>query len=147
MLMQLIAKLFLENKIPVAIHAQKLEASGAKVLERFDRAGDSDVARKTLVHIVAIERWGTNRLRVLAGEKTFVRDENHAYKPDINASWPALLEALRTTRADLIALAPKLEGKTAKVAHNMMGELSAAAWLRYLESHANLESGRVKPKR
>jgi hypothetical protein len=147
MLMQLIAKLFLENKTPINEHTKKLEASGAKVLERFDRAGDTETSRKTLVHIIAIERWGTNRLRVLAGEKAFEHDKNQAYLPDQASSWPELLEAFRTTRADLIALGPKLEGKTNKVAHNMMGELSGNAWLRYLESHANIESGRVKAKR
>jgi hypothetical protein len=146
MLMQLIAKLFLENKTPIAEHAKKLETSGAKVLERFDRAGDTETSRKTLVHIIAIERWGTNRLRVLAGEKPFERDENHAYKPAKESSWPELLEAFRTTRADLIGLAPKLEGETNKVMHNMMGELSGNAWLRYLETHANIESGRVKAR-
>jgi hypothetical protein len=145
-MMKLFAKIFLENNTPVAEHTKKLESNGAQLVERFTRLGDSDSSRRTLRHIVAIERWGTNRLRILLGEKPFERDDSNAYKPAQDASWPELLEVLKTTRADLVALAPRLEGKTNKVAHNAMGELSGRAWLKYLETHATLESKRVRVK-
>ncbi len=143
-MMKLIAKLFLENNTPVAQHTKKLESNGTQLLEHFTRAGDTESSRRVLRHIVAIERWGTNRLRVLLGEKAFEQDGSRAYEPAIEATWPELLETLKTARADLVALAPRLEDKENKVPHNMMGELSGKAWLKYLNTHAGIESKRVK---
>ncbi|MFN3265428.1 MAG: hypothetical protein ACK41E_01180 [Deinococcales bacterium] len=128
----------------MATHAQHLEQSGNKLFERFSSIGDTPQSRKTLRHIIAIERWGTSRLRMLLGEKPFVLDSSRDYYPPEQSAWNVLLDDLKTTRKDLITLVPFLEGKTQKVAHNMFGELSARAWLKYLNFHSNAEAMRVR---
>jgi hypothetical protein len=146
---QVAGKLFFENPArgkPYSALKTNLERSGAEILERFRQAGESELSRKQLRHITAIERWGTNRLRVLLNERPFERDENHAYKPSKDASWASLLEAFQATRAETIAVCDALERAqpTGTVAHNGLGEFSAKGWLGYLTSHANLESRRVR---
>jgi DinB superfamily len=148
-LFTLAGKLFFENPARGKSYAQlktTLERGGAEILERFQSAGESETSRKLIRHIIAIERWGANRLRVLLNEKPFERDENHAYKPDSAASWEALLEAFQTTRADTIALCAALEKAqpTGTVPHNSWGDLSGKGWLSYLSTHSNFESRRVR---
>jgi hypothetical protein len=137
-------RLFLENPTPIATHQHNLEQSGQKLLARFSQAGDTPQSRKTLRHIVAIERWGTNRLRMLLGEKPFVQDSSQNFYPPETSAWNVLLEDLKTTRRELVALVPFLEGSNQKVDHNMFGDLSAKAWLKYLNFHANAEASRVR---
>ncbi|NJK46215.1 MAG: DinB family protein [Pleurocapsa sp. SU_196_0] len=145
----LAGKLFFEHPAQNKSYAQfrtGLERSGAEIFERMEKAGESELSRKQLRHITAIERWGANRLRVLLGDRTFERDENHAYKPDPNASWQDLLEAFRTTRAETVALCQALEraSPAGNVPHNSLGEFSGKGWLNYLTTHGNLESRRVR---
>jgi hypothetical protein len=140
------APLFLENNVSTNTYAQKLSTNGQRIQTRFQTAGESAAMRKLLCHIVAIERWGLNRLRVLNGEKPFVMDSSRTYSPLESSTWNGLLAEFAETRRELITLAPLLEGKTGKVAHNMMGDLSAKAWLKYLDFHANAESSRVRTK-
>jgi hypothetical protein len=137
-------RLFLENSTPIATHQHTLEQAGQKLLARFAQAGDTAQSRKTLRHIVAIERWGTNRLRMLLGEKPVVQDSSQNYYPPETSAWNVLLEDLKTTRHELVVLVPFLDDKSQKVAHNMFGDLSAKAWLKYLNFHANAEASRVK---
>jgi hypothetical protein len=143
-MMQFFGKLFLENSTSTATHAKNLETSGQSLLERYAQAGDTAQSRKTLRHVIAIERWGISRLRMLMGEKPFAQDSSQGYYPSENSAWNALLDDFKTTRRELVALAPFLEGTNQKVAHNMLGELSAKAWLKYLTFHANAESSRVR---
>jgi hypothetical protein len=145
----LAGKLFFENPARSKSYAQLrtgLERGGVEILERMEKAGESDLSRKQIRHITAIERWGANRLRVLLGDKAFAHDGNHAYKPDRNASWEELLEAFRTTRAKTVALCQALEraSPTGSVPHNSLGEFSGKGWLNYLTTHGNLESRRVR---
>jgi hypothetical protein len=137
------APFFLENKISLAVHAQKLEVNGLKLEARFLAAGDSLVSRRVLRHIIAIERWGLNRLRMLLQEKPFEADSSGAYYPPEGVAWSVLLLEFKAVRRELVALIPFLEN-TNKVAHNMMGDLSARAWLKYLDFHANAESSKVR---
>ncbi len=142
--MKFFASLFLENKTPLSTHAQKLKTSGDKLLARYTELGDTPKSRELLRHVVAIERWGTNRLRVLLGEKPLVLDSSKSYYSPESSAWNVLLTELRDTRHELVELVPFFEGNNNKVAHNMMGGLSARAWLKYLEFHANAETGRLK---
>lgn len=142
--MKLLAGLFLENKTPLAAHAQSLEASGTKILARFQEVGDSPKNHKLLRHIIAIEGWGLSRLRMLLGEKPLVVDSSKLYAPPESSAWNSLLEDFKNTRHELVALVPFLESSTGKVAHNALGDLSARAWLKYLGFHANTESWRLK---
>jgi hypothetical protein len=143
-MIQFFGRLFLENSTSIATHAKNLEVSGQSLFERYAQAGDTAQSRKVLRHVIAIERWGINRLRMLLGEKPFAEDSSKGYYPPENSAWNALLDDFKTTRQELVALAPFLEGTSKKVAHNMFGEISAKAWLKYLGFHANTESSRVK---
>ncbi len=143
-MLKFFAGLFLENQVSTTTYAQKLEGSGSRILQRFETIGENPSSRKILAHIVAIERWGLNRLRVLLGEKPLVMDSSKAYSPPQNSAWNSLLTDFKETRRELVALTPFLEDAKGKVAHNMMGDLSAKAWLRYLEFHASAESSKVR---
>ncbi len=146
-MMKFFAPLFLENKVATTVYAQKLEGNGLKIEQRFRDAGESDATRKVLRHIIAIERWGLNRLRVLLGEKTFVLDSSQAYEPSHTSAWNALIADFKDTRRELVALSPFLENTNSKVTHNGLGDLSAKAWLKYLDFHANAESTKARPQK
>ena len=136
----------MENKIPLSTHTSKLRDNGAKLEAYFARAGDTPTSRRVLRHIVAIERWGLNRLRMLLGEKPLQLDSSQAYYPAETIAWNVLLTDFKDVRRELVALIPFLESTTNKVAHNMMGNLSPRAWLKYLDFHANAESSKVRVK-
>lgn len=127
--------------------ADDLEVGGERVLVRARRAKDVASAKDALRHIVGIERWGQRRLEVALGE-TFVRDEHHGYKPPADASWDGVLEDFASTRQRTVALARALSANPPepawRVEHNGLGALSARGWLRYLLSHAEFESRRVR---
>jgi hypothetical protein len=127
---------------------QGLERGGVFLAQRAARAADTDANRAVLTHIIGMERWGQERLRVALGEREFVRDEHHAYKPGPGTPLRELQDLLGQTRARTVDLvrqlhaAPPLEGLT--VEHNGLGPLSPKAWLRYLTQHADLESRRLR---
>ncbi len=142
------AKLMFENPARNKSFAelrQKLEVSGAEILERCVNAGDSISNRKVLAHIVAIERWGANRLSVLLGDKPLELDSSRAYAPD-SANWAELQNTLKQTRVATVNLTARLEASNtvATVAHNQFGEVSGRGWVQYLTSHAHLESRKIK---
>lgn len=130
---------------------QALERGGTLLAGRAARAADTEANRGALGHIIGIERWGQNRLRVALGQREFERDENHPYKPPADASLGELQDILSQTRAQTVDLARQLhdnpppEGTT--VEHNSLGPLSAKGWLRYLAQHGDLESRRLKGAR
>lgn len=127
---------------------QALERGGNFLAGRAARAADTEANRATLAHIIGIERWGQNRLRVALGQRDFVRDENHPYRPPQGASLRELQDLLSQTRAQTVDLARQLhdapppEGTT--VEHNGLGPLTPKGWLRYLSQHADLESRRLR---
>ncbi|MEY4530456.1 MAG: hypothetical protein RLZZ156_1177 [Deinococcota bacterium] len=141
------APLFFENKISLSVYASKLETNGAKLEAYFAHVGDIPTSRRVLRHIVAIERWGLSRLRMLLGEKPVQLDSSKAYYPAETTAWSVLLTDFKDVRRELVALTPFLESAKGKVAHNMMGDLSPRAWLKYLDFHANAESSRVRVKK
>jgi len=126
---------------------QGLERGGVLLAQRAARAADTDANRAVLTHIIGLERWGQTRLQVALGQREFVRDEHHPYKPGAGATLRELQDLLPGTRArtvDLarqLAAAPPEEGLT--VEHNALGELTPKAWLRYLTQHADVESRRL----
>ena len=142
------ATLMFENPArnkPWAELRQKLNDSGAEILERCAKAGDSASNRKVLAHIVAIERWGANRLTVLLGDKPLELDSSRAYAPD-SANWAELQNTFKQTRAASVNLTARLEvsNPVTTVSHNQFGEVSARGWVQYLTSHAHLESRKIK---
>lgn len=123
-----------------------LERSGVHLAQRAARAEDSRSNRELLTHIIAIERWGQNRLRVALGQKPFERDGSALYRPTPDASLRELRELLSQTRSQTVELVRQLQSvaSAAKVEHNGLGELSPKGWLRYLTLHAALESRKLK---
>jgi hypothetical protein len=109
------------------------------------RAAQTPEAEKTIRHIIGIERWGQNRLRVALG-KPLVMDEHHAYKPAEGLSKDTLLWEFRSTRLQTLELTDKLKGAIDPqyILHNTMGPLSLRGWLYYLYLHADWESRRLR---
>jgi len=127
--------------------AERLEASLAPLATRFAAARDEARAVDTLRHVIGIERWGQRRLRVALGEAAYARDEHHGDKPAEGRPLAALVDELRATRAETVALGQRVaaEGRSAvPVEHNSLGPLTAAGWLRYLQLHGDLEARRVR---
>lgn len=102
-------------------------------------------SEKTIRHIIGMERWGQNRLRVALGS-TLAMDEHYPYKPPKGLGTEALLQEFRQTRAQTLELIEKLEAAAypEKIPHNALGPLSVKAWLYYLSIHAELESRRLR---
>jgi len=129
--------------------AERLEASLAPLVARYAAATDAAKAGEVLRHVIGIERWGQRRLRVALGDAAFERDEHHGYKPSDDLPLVALIDELRTTRAETVALARRVatEGRAGvRVEHNGIGPLTAGGWLRYLRQHGDLESWRVRSR-
>ena len=125
---------------------QKLEVSGAEIAERCAKLGDSANNRKVLAHVITIERWGANRLRVLLGDKPLELDGSRAYAPNGAATWVELQEIFKQTRAATVNQTARLEASNPArtVAHNQFGEVSGRGWVQYLTSHGHLESRKIK---
>ncbi|MFO8151501.1 MAG: hypothetical protein R6T93_14570 [Trueperaceae bacterium] len=129
--------------------SERLEASMARLGARYAAAADEAKAAETLRHVIGIERWGQRRLKVALGEAAYERDEHHGYKPPDDLPLDALVDELRVTRAETVALGRRVaaEGRSGvAVEHNGIGPLSAAGWLRYLRQHGDLESWRVRTR-
>jgi hypothetical protein len=121
----------------------KLDDSGQTISARLVEAADTPQNRQQLGHVIGIERWGQHRLRSLLGE-TMVLDEYDSYRPDAALDMTALRKMFVQTRAESVALVASMQQQrvnlTARVMHNMAGELSVAGWLNYLKNHAEMES-------
>lgn len=124
-----------------------LRDSQISLERRFAKAPDSAKNRDTLRHIIAIERWGQNRLEVALGN-SLLDDTNHDYKPSQEATWEALQQQFSETRAHTLKVVEELLesqiDKAQTVPHNQLGALSVGGWLRYLNVHASLESKRIR---
>lgn len=125
----------------------KLQTTQATIEERLSAAAGSEKDIKTLRHVIAIERWGQRRIKVALGEE-FLEDENHAYKPEPDTPWADLKQQFTQTREQTLALTDELKGETlnVRVPHNDLGPMTLLGWLSYLNSHANLETKRIKAK-
>jgi hypothetical protein len=125
----------------------ELELSGQTAEERIAAASDNPDNRRTLCHIISIERWGQPRLIVPLGEP-FVMDESDQYCPDEDSEWDELADTFRTTRRETVTLARQLQDEGidpgAKVPHNQWGPFSVAGWLYYLNYHSNDHGKKIK---
>jgi DinB superfamily len=147
----LIVNLTLEypaQKKSISVLADDLERSGYTVGQRIGLGKTDQASTEKALHIIGIERWGQQRLRVALGE-AFKLDGHHGYKPSKDLSMTELQKTFQETRTRTIALARELErvnvGRTERVLHNNLGPLTVRGWLRYLGLHANLESRRLRP--
>lgn len=127
--------------------ADELYVSGERVRLRLERARGTAEQARVLRHIVGIERWGQRRLRAAFGE-SLDANGHHAFKPPQGLSWAELKEAFLSARTGTVALARELSEHPPEgdftVTHDEHGPLSARAWLRYLQLHAEFESRRVR---
>jgi len=145
-----VAQLLLERparKRSLGQWAQQLESSLPAIEQRAAATANAARAGKVLRHVIGIERWGQSRLRVLLGEP-LQQDEYDDYQPDRSLSLDAMLDALRTTRAETVELVRSLEqagvSLDATVPHNDMGPLTARGWLAYLDFHASAEAKKIR---
>ncbi len=124
---------------------KKLEHNGNTLNTRLKGLSDSQANRDKLSHIIAIEKWGQRKLNVALGE-TLLNDESRTYKPSDKTSWEDLQSLYGITRLETLDIAKKLSpvDVTQKIPHNQFGSLSVLGWLRYLNTHAFLESKRLK---
>lgn len=138
------------QKLTFEQHAETLSQNGEALAYRFAACDDSPANREQLRHIIGIERWGQARLRAFLSGQTDLDtlDEYDGYRPDDALDWAALQAAFTAARVDSVALARELAGRdldpSMTVIHNQYGRLSAYGWLRYLDTHANLEGKRVR---
>jgi hypothetical protein len=148
--LKLIVPLFVENPAQKQSFDQltaKLEKSQGLISTRINAVKPQNLEkhRATLRHIIGIERWGTERLKVALGE-AFKSDGQKDYHPDPNSDFTALLEDFKNTRLETLRVAKLVEQQNpnAKVEHNGFGELSIKGWLQYLNVHASSESLRLR---
>ena len=128
-----------------------LERAAVALAARADRAADTPGNRDLLMHIIGIERWGQERLKVALGQKTYVEDTHHPYRPEGGRSLPDLREDLSRTRSGTVDLVRQLHRSPPEdaltVNHNALGPLTAKAWVRYLTQHADLESRKLRAQK
>ncbi|SMB95624.1 DNA-binding protein [Deinococcus hopiensis] len=139
------------ERLSYADLGQRLERAGLRLAGRAARAADTGANRAVLTHVIGIERWGQNRLRVALGQRGYVRDEHHPYKPGAGATLRELQDVLSQTRSQTVDLARQLHAAPpaggTTVEHNGLGPLTPKAWLRYLTQHADLETRRLRGER
>jgi len=126
--------------------AEALALSGRKLERTFAAAPDRAENRRLLSHIIGIERWGQNRLRVALGAP-LVMDEYDGYRPPQEATWEDLQAAFGQTRQETVALASQFGpalASSSPIPHNQFGPLTVRSWLRYLDVHASLEAKKLK---
>jgi hypothetical protein len=148
--LKLIVPLFVENPAQKQSFEQltlRLEQSQTVIANRINAVKTQNLEkhRATLRHIIGIERWGTERMKVALGE-AFKSDGQKDYHPDSNSDFSALLEDFNNTRLETLRIA-KLVGQqnpSLKVLHNNLGELSMKGWLQYLNIHAEIESRKLR---
>jgi hypothetical protein len=118
---------------------RELTENRTLVISRAHAVGDTDQHRKSLNHIIGIERWGQSRLKVFLGAP-FKQEEYDSYRPSRDASYADLLRQFEETRQATLNLAVEVATEqidpAARSPHNMFG------WLFYLSFHANAESMR-----
>ena len=148
-LRSILAHLLLERpgrKVTLSDWGQKLTKSGAAIDQRAAKTKTPSAA-ETLRHIMSIERWGQRRLQVALGEP-FVQDESDDYVPPIEPDLTKTRATFLATRQATIALVDKLVAAKVDPAltilHNQMGPLTVRGWLSYLNTHANVESLRIR---
>lgn len=123
------------------------EESGRTISAYLTDKPDTPANRQQMRHLIGIERWGQRRLKTMLGEPP-IQDEYDGYQPSEALAMIALRDEFRATRTKTLEVVRAIQSKgvaeTAKANHNGMGDVSLKIWLRYLTSHANFESKRVK---
>jgi hypothetical protein len=140
------ADLFFERparRLSLADLATRLETAGKAIERRLAAPPDNEWNRNQIRHIVGIERWSQQRVRVALGSP-LVMDEYDDYRPAANLPWEQMRTTFQDTRRETVALIRELERAGiptgTKVPHNQFGDLSVGGWFQYMNNHANRES-------
>lgn len=123
-----------------------LEENGQTISSRISQSTDNNKARRKLAHIIGIEKWAQQRVRVALGD-ALVIDRYDAYKPDVQPL-TELSDIFSKTRAVSVGLTNELIIQNAptimKISHNAFGPVSPRGWLRYIDFHSRSESKGLK---
>lgn len=145
-LLRTMANLFFERparRLSLTDLAIRLETAGKVIERRFSVPPDNEWNRDQIRHVVGIERWAQQRVRVALGNP-LVMDEYDGYRPAANLPWEQMRATFQDTRRETVALIRELEragvSTGTRVPHNQFGDLSVGAWFQYMNNHANRES-------
>ena len=118
----------------------ELAEAGDKLRATLETRPDTEHNRRTLSHLIGMERWGKRRLLVALGE-SLIMDEYNGYRPRQDRSWDELKAAFLKTRHDTVNIAHQLAqtDPNLRIPHNMFGDLTVLDWLFYLRLHADGE--------
>ena len=111
--LKIIVPLFVENPAQKKSFAQlqaNLEKSKTIIETRVIKTASQNLEqhRATLRHIIGIERWGTERLKVALGA-AFKSDGQKDYHPDSSFDLTQLLQEFTKTRLETLRVAKLLE--------------------------------------
>lgn len=129
----------------MALLTEGLRQSAEKIYHKVKAAEPNSHNHQIFTHIIGIERWGQNRLKVALGEP-LVMDEYNGYRPARERAWDALIDDFVKTRQETIAIAKQIARTSSPplIPHNTLGDLSVEAWLMYLQLHADGELYKFK---
>ena len=119
----------------------ELEAAGKRNMQQLMEIIPTERNYRLLNHMIGIEKWGQQRLKVALGEP-FELDEHNRYCPPFRLSWNELQDIFSQTRSDTLEIARQIEAlepNETEIFHNDFGEMSVNHWLHYLRLHANIE--------
>lgn len=124
----------------------RLQEHGQFLEQQFASMPESKRNHSLMTHIIGIEKWGQQRLRVALGAP-YVRDEYDVYRPAKDTPQRELSALFRETRAETVALARQVAAsgvESVKAEHNQFGMLTAKGWLNYLDTHASFEAKKLQ---
>ncbi len=126
---------------------QSLTEGRDAIMTRIEASDGNEKSHKQLTHLIGVERWAQNRVKVALGE-AFIDEEYDRYRPARDAAWLTLKDEFWTTRNASIALTKALDAakvdRNTLVAHNQFGEIPVRAWLQYIYGHSDFESKNIK---
>ncbi len=135
------------QKLTLAEHSTQLAETAEALAYHYAQCPDTAHNRAQLGHIIAIERWGQDRLRGFLGE-TPPANTSDDYVPAEDMEWHDLQAEFTAAREATLTLAEELGTHdiepAATVPHDQYGKLTVLGWLHYLNAHANLESKRIR---
>lgn len=130
----------------VADLTKQLETSNQLIANKLAAAADTEFNRGQVRHVIGIERWGQNRLKVALGEP-FKAEEHDGYLPNNDQTISDLAAMFTQTRQETLAIAKQLANipnvETQVVVHNAMGDMTVRSWLQYLDIHGPFELRKV----
>lgn len=123
-----------------------LQSSAEAITGRIIKARENVRNHAQVTHIIGIERWCQQRLKVALGEP-LVEGEYDPYRPPEDTPWEALKDEFEATRQQSIELVEALAERAdpnMPIPHNQYGELTVNGWLQYLDLHASMTSRLIR---